>query len=883
LNPNQRCIAHLESGGLVLAPDLRQARILRRLHDRAQAEAGRQVWPTAQILPFDAWLAGLWQRASADRPELPAPLAPVALRWIWWRQVARDAPGLLDPADLGARARASWLRLRAHGGELAAVARWPLTRDQQAFLGWARQVERELRERDACDAGDLARLLTECSAMPAPGPSILLAGFRRLTPAQASLLAALAASGHRVERLSPQQADGAALRHRAADPESERDAMIAWLCARVAAAPTGLHALIVPDLDANRGTLERALAASLQPELELPGAAHGDRIFDLAGGHPLAMQPVVDTALTALACAAVAVDWSDASRLLLATHLVGAEAERGTRITADLELREGQGAVRLRGAQLAAHAARAGAAEFASALRHAIAALDGPGRRSAGDWAEAFGAALAACGWPGDAPLQSREFQAARRFRELLQELASLATVAHALDVAEALAEIRRLAASPFQPESGEPAVFVLDVYEDPGVWLDSLWVAGLTATAWPRPAAVDPLLPIEIQRQLAVPGVTPEDCVADARAVLAGWRARSGSLVLSWPQFENDTEVDGSRLLPPDAADLGACAGLPTRERLAFAARQLEPLPEAALPPLAATQAAGGAKLLELQALCPFRAFAELRLGAARLEEPRAGFDRRLRGIALHQALQGLWSRLGAQAALAALDPTARQARIEEAVDAALGAVTPAGMGEPTLAIERDWQRQAIGRLLDLDLARPPFAVVETERALALALGGLELRLRVDRVDRIGEELVVIDYKTGTTKAAAWRGARMDAPQLPLYAVLHPDRPTGIAFAAVGAARANYLGVGRDGDAIAGMKAAEKFPLTEDEEKGFGWPEITAHWRAWLERLAADFAAGHAQVDPKLGADTCRTCHLGALCRVENAAPEEEEGADGD
>ena len=152
MNPNARCIAHLEAGGLLLTPDLRQARILRRLHDRAQVAAGRKVWPSAQVLPLDTWLALQWLQASAERPDLPAILPPAALRWIWRRHVARDAPGLLDPADLAARARTSWLRLRAHGGDPAAVSRWPLTRDQQAFLAWARSVEGELRTAQSCDA-----------------------------------------------------------------------------------------------------------------------------------------------------------------------------------------------------------------------------------------------------------------------------------------------------------------------------------------------------------------------------------------------------------------------------------------------------------------------------------------------------------------------------------------------------------------------------------------------------------------------------------------------------------------------------------------------------------------------------------------------------------
>ncbi|MEX2150569.1 MAG: PD-(D/E)XK nuclease family protein [Steroidobacteraceae bacterium] len=890
MNPNARCIAHLEAGGLLLTPDLRVARILRRLHDRAQVAAGRQVWPTAQVLPLDAWLLLQWQQAAASRPELAGVLPAVALRWLWARQAARDAPGLLDPAGLGVRARASWLRLRAHGGDLAAVARWPLTRDQQAFLGWARSVEAELDSRQVCDAGELARRMTTATALPAAGPPILLAGFRRLTPSEEALWSALSNGGRGVERCPPSSQDAACFRHCAVDPDSERRSMLAWLRERVTQAPDGIHALIVPDLDSNRGALERALAASLQPELELPGTGSERRSFDLAGGNPLAVQPVVDSALAAIACAAGAVDWTAASRLLLSAYVGPADAERNARVAADLALRAAQGPVQIAGSRLADRAERAGASQMAQSIRRAVRTVAGQKWRDAGAWAEAFGACLAAWGWPdnfraGDSRLSSREFEAARRFRELLQELATLAAVAPQLGVHEALTELRRLAAAPFQPESGEPTVFVLDAYDDPGVYFDSLWVAGLTAAAWPPAVSVDPLLPIEIQRQLGMPGVTPEACVAEARDIIGRWRARAGAVVLSWPQFENDTEVDGSPLLPADAVELASPGDRPSRERLSFEAAQLERVPEPALPPLAEGPVKGGARLLELQAQCPFRAFAELRLAALPLVEPQAGFDRRLRGIVLHRALQDLWGRLGGQRALAALNETARNALVAVTVDAAITAMTPAGTGLPTIELEREWQRRAVARLLELDLARPPFIVAEAERARPLAIAGLPLNLRVDRLDRIGEELVVIDYKTGKTQSSAWRGARMDAPQLPLYAVLHPDRPTGIAFAGVGAAASKYVGVSREVGLIDGMEPAEKFRLTEDRQNGFSWAEITAHWRAWLERLAGDFAAGRAEVDPKFAAGTCRYCHLAALCRVQPAAPDdaEDETADGE
>jgi ATP-dependent helicase/DNAse subunit B len=293
--------------------------------------------------------------------------------------------------------------------------------------------------------------------------------------------------------------------------------------------------------------------------------------------------------------------------------------------------------------------------------------------------------------------------------------------------------------------------------------------------------------------------------------------------------------------------------------------------------PTLVGGRASGGARVLELQARCPFRAFGELRLHARPFEEPLSGFDRRLRGQILHRALERFWSGLRTQAALLALAPAACRERTEAAVDEALEAFAPAVSGQRARALERDWQLGAIEGLIALDRSRPAFAVIETEREMTGQIGGLELRLRVDRVDEAAGARVVIDYKTGRAHGTSWRGARMDAPQLPLYAVLHPRRPDAIALAEAGFGSARFVGVGDEAVAIDGVLPAEKYPLTEDREKGFGWGSITEHWWAWLESLANDHAAGRAEVDPKLGGQTCRHCHLGALCRVDPAGARDE------
>ena len=880
---NDQCLAHLRAGGWVLTRSQRQARILRHLHDRARLAAGEVIWPTARVVPLATWLNLQWQEAAAERPELPELLPAGAITWLWRETVAADAGGLLDPAALGASARTSWLQLREHSGDSAGLRQWPLTHDQRAFLRWSTAVERMLSDRAAADAGDLTRLAVQMNALPPAGMPLLFAGFHRLTPAQSTMIAALRDRGWRLELVSPATAQARQWRHAAADPVAEERVLASWLRSRLEADPAGIHAVIIPGLAGRREALERTLAGQLQPALELPGGTALDRVFDLAGGTPLRQHAVVAGALDALQCLPGLIGWELASRMLRSQWLAGAGGEGPARLRAELALRSADPRLEWGSQALAEHATRHGATGFAATLAATGVRASGPRRQGAGAWAEHFGQALAAWGWPGERQLTSGEYQAAEALRTVLRELASLDRVAGSLDLQQALAELARATAAPFQPERGEPAVFVLDALEPPGLWFDSLWIAGLTAAAWPQPTAVDAWLPIEIQRRLGMPGITAEDRVAAAREALTEWQRSCGELVLSWTCTEDDTAVDASVMLP-DCPPLPVPAAPPRREDLLFAARQLEVHESDPAPARGPEPARGGARLLELQARCPFRAFAELRLAAAPLEEPGPSPDPLRRGRVLHRALEYFWLETGSRSGLQALAPEQLEERVAGAVGRALRDRLPAGSGVRGSRLEQDWQEQAILRLLELERGRPDFEVVEAERRMSCRLGGLELQLCVDRVDRIGDSLLVIDYKTGRATPAQWRGARPEAPQLPLYAVLHPDRPAGIALALLAGGSTRFTGVAREAGLLDGVCAAAAFELTEAGEKGFDWQQITQHWWAWLDRLARDHAAGHAEVDPRQGAESCRGCHLGPLCRVaamDDGADAEEAGDD--
>lgn len=873
-------LRQLDTGGTVVTATRRQARLLRRRHEAAQRRAGRKVWRSADVVPLEAWLERCWLESAVDGETLQL-LSPAEATWPWRRQVRRQADdSLLEERDLGGAARAAWISLRLHGGRVADLGHGPLTRDQQAFRDWALAVEAELHGQEWLDPALLPLALAERAGRFAPRSRVLFAGFERPTPALGHLAGAMTAAGGAAAFAPAPAAAVAAACHAAEHPDDELESVLDWLAARLAESPDALLGVVIPQLAARHGSVNRAFDAALQPGLELPGRLERDRLVDFAGGPPLASARVVGDALACLGAPPVP-EFREVSRWLRSPYL-GAPAELESRLALELRLRR-RGLSSLSWQALEREARACGCVALANSLLASEALWRGPARRPASEWASAFGGLLQAWGWPARKPLASDEFQCAERFREALARLASLDRVGPALTAGEARAELAEFCAAPFQPERGDARVLVYDGFEAPGLPLDGLWVSGVTASAWPRPPSPDPFLPLPLQRRLVLPGATAEACRDEALRTTAAWLGTATEVVFSWPLRQDDADAEASRLVPPDLATHERRPRAPGRARLMAGHPAGEEAGGDHAPALEPSRARGGARLLELQAQCPFRAFAELRLGARALDEPAPGVDRRIRGLALHAALELAWRELGSSAGLASLDEPGRAALTRRCVAAALSRELPPGTPPRLARLEAEWQEAAVAALLAADAEREPFEVIGVETPLETTFAGLPLRLRVDRIDRTAAGLVLIDYKTGAPRPAQWRGTRPDAPQLPLYAVVTPGDVAAIAFVAVGAQDARYLALGAAGAGLPGLTPAERFRISEDVEQGLGWAQIKERWTAWLARLVEQHRAGDAAVDPKQP-QTCRLCHLGTLCRVDRrAAPEEaEEGEDG-
>ena len=295
------------------------------------------------------------------------------------------------------------------------------------------------------------------------------------------------------------------------------------------------------------------------------------------------------------------------------------------------------------------------------------------------------------------------------------------------------------------------------------------------------------------------------------------------------------------------------------------------------------------GTRSLELQNLCAFRAYAELRLGSSELGVPEPGVAPDVRGQLLHAALQVLWRQLRDSQTLAGHSEPTLELLIEhsvaEAADTVLGRA--AGGDRPPLFV-RECRRtiRLIKKLCVLERSRDPFRVLDTEFEKTLTVSGAQMRVRIDRLDMLeGGGRAILDYKSGRRTTADWYGDRPSHPQLLAYLAAIGEDVVAMATVNVTAREVRFDGIASSSQLLPKVKGVEP---PGGDFSGDAWEIRRREWLACVERLASSFLAGRADVDPKMGA--CDYCHAVSVCRISDRGidaaaellPIEFEGTDG-
>jgi ATP-dependent helicase/nuclease subunit B len=843
------------------------------------AEQRLSVWRPPAIQPLMHWIDEQWNALQDTADPRTALLIGNALqRQILWQDVILSSdtgPALLQAEELAQSADAALRNLQL----------WRINPTQlefeenlntRCFLEWLKVFRQQLALRGLITAESAQEILLETfiNGEQPRRKRIYLYGFDDIPPLQRQLLSS--ACDELIEIPLQAIANARVTRTEAPNNEAEIRAAALWSHEQLQQNPAAVVGIIVPNLGQSRTAVERIFTEVFEPLASLPQTPRYTLPFNFSAGIPLGTTPLIQTALNLLNLNRKQWDLDPLCTLLTSPFFGNAEKELVMRSALDERLRK-LGQFRISASDLHYHSQQLCMAfdltddESLAArlltLEHGRRLING--KHHASYWVELFQRQLQQLGWPGKRRLDSQEYQQMILWQKLLEDFCALDGANFELDLSQALKHLRKLAGTtPFQAQTPDSPIQILGALEGAGLQFSHCWIMGLHHRQWPPAPAPNPLLPISLQRQQNMPHASAERELVFARALTENYRGCARHIVVSSAESDGDNELRPSALirdlpllhLQEVVNDIHS---LTQKNYLNIAnAQQLELLHCATGPALGPAKSSdelslttdlfpdgvpvrGGSNLFKYQGACPFNAFAQLRLGAKKIEPPVLGFSPMERGTILHNALATLWRTLSDSKTLATISDEALLALVNESISTALQPLQqkrPRELGKFYCQLEHERLARLLMLWLSVEKTRPAFTVVAIEEEQVIQFAGINLRLRMDRVDRLeSEDLLVIDYKTGSPKAKSWLGERPDEPQLPLYAVTHPNAVAAIAFAQISAKAMAWIGNGQLNIYHEGI-----FPPP------ISWPEQLQEWRELLITLAQDFIAGDARVDFK-------------------------------
>lgn len=866
--------AWLQSGRTVVTASERGVRAIARAYHRLRQADGLTAWPAPDVRDWQSFAVAEWEMRNADARMVLNPLQEQSL----WAEIVRERHGEAGSFP-GTLHRLAAMAMEAHRlicsyapHYLDAKARRAWQQDAGAFSDWLPAFDENCRKRECVSSARLALELAEALAGDtSERKELLLAGFDRILPAQAAVLKAWgpwreAGLGEAATDLSFFES---------ADSRDELAACALWCRRELTTNPAARLLVVTPNEPGQRGEIERALLRHAIPD---GWATTGAPLFEFSLGVPLAQTALGRGALLTLKWLGAAIteneiDW------LLSTGQIAADADEARALTAFMRGLRRRNRQRIewsltdwmtqRGAGSVPEAWMRRMTQAKRDLETEMRQLRIPLER-----VELAKQLLESAGWPGGRPLGSEEHQVTQRLERVMEDCASLGFDGERVQWREFVDALERAAAQAlFSPESKDAPILIAGPAETAGLEVDGIWFLGASEDAWPAAGTTHPFLPISVQREARMPHAAAQFDWELAQAMTSRLLASAHKLNFSFARQSEGVAARPSRVITKIA---GESQELPDELRPAKAREvATEEWRDESTVPFSGGKVRGGAGVLTAQSQCPFKAFASTRLGAEKWDPAEAGLTAAQRGKLLHAVLKLAWDvkegGIGSHDQLLAVgglrafvEPRVRRAMAEELRNGEREIMPPR-----YLELEHMRLTNLVTQWLAYERTRADFTVAGTEVVRDKQIDGLDLQLRMDRVDRLADgKLLVIDYKTGTVDRKAWDLPRPDDVQLPLYAGFGLDEDAecgGLLFAKIRAGEVEFDGRVADAKStllpdLGARSALAKNRLTEQD---------LAAWREYVEQMARDFVAGDANVDPRDPEKTCEKCGLHTLCRI--------------
>ena len=869
---------------ILLTPNLRAASYLKNQYSDYQCLNNHLSWSTPPIFPLPLWQQSLWEQLQlVSSSPLPLLLTDHQEARLWQRIVKNSSSynPLWNVNNLAQTAAQAWelmLQWQLPKEEVEAF-----THHEQSFLiesytafekickinNWLAHAQL------ATAIGEYLPKQASLSLVDLP-QDIILIGFDEITPQTKQLLKCILGPGRRYTHLPFFTQNAAIATLACQDIEQEIETAAKWAKQKLTAGSNCTIAIVVPNLMQLKNKIDFIFTKTLVPEALLATSKLNPKsYYNISMAQSLYDYPMVNHGITWLEFIHDAIpvhkirsllyspyfDWmADQAPLIQLEALVYEYCEEKVDFITFYQL------------------ARKNFDNFSPFILQLkkvslfLGLINKP--QTPRNWAKYFTQLLTLVSWPMHRPLNSEEWQLQQRFHILVEEEYPLLELVEAtVTPTEALQSLIQLAQRTlFQPQGFSTPIQILGSLEATGIEFDALWFLGLESEAWPPPPKPNSLLPLSLQHKYHLPRSSAQRETLFCEKIIERLSNSAQTVIFSYPLRESERELMISPLIKDfpalDLSDLNLAPECSLREEIHHS-RIIESFTDEHGPTFnLATQVTAGTQLFELQAACPFKAFAKLRLRAERLVI-RPELDSLLRGKFLHKCLEQIWKKLKDHQYLTTLEPF----QLKDLISMAMQEVcNNFYVSQKRYAKLLPLQAKLLGDIiyqwLEIEKQRSAFKVKSLEQKRAVSFLGLNFNIRIDREDELENgATLIIDYKSGNVSLNSWLDERIDSPQLPLYSLLGADRKIcAIAYAQVRGNGMGFKGLAAQPDLAPGINLVS--PLKQVPEIN-NWESLQVYWQNNLERLGKEFINGYAAVLPKKVKETCNRCDLHAFCRI--------------
>jgi len=260
------------------------------------------------------------------------------------------------------------------------------------------------------------------------------------------------------------------------------------------------------------------------------------------------------------------------------------------------------------------------------------------------------------------------------------------------------------------------------------------------------------------------------------------------------------------------------------------------------------AERVSGGAGTIQRQMTDPIAAFIVGRLGVRNLQVQSVGLPASLRGNIIHDALHQLYIDAPSRADICGWSGDDTRGRIAVAVAAAFSRHERNSdvVLMELFKLERDRVGELLHSFVAIDSARGEFSIAAVEHEIGFAEAGVRLQLRVDRIDRLPDDsLVVLDYKTGAKKKFLQSDGQPREIQLIAYACALDDPVAAVALVNVDSREVSFDGAGRGYSNEA------------------AWHDSLADWKRQVRTACKDLSRGDVRINRLQGVKDARYFNL--------------------